>query len=548
MAKTFIENFTDARRVSTPFVAVRTPDPMSTIRSVVKSLDDRAQADKRCVSAKETPLITWDSIHGLKGWNAGTDGECLGAQALTRMVALANQQGQEIALGASVDLAIALSILEFAGEENIIVFAHNPHLIWATDVKVTQAIWNLRELNTANGNLLVLMIGDGVDLPVELQQDVLTLTEPLPTRDELAKIIVDTYAFAAGDETAEGLEALKAGPTPSVIKAASDALIGIPSFPALQSSAMCLNMVTGELDIPELWSRKKEIVSQRQGLSYYNGLLKLADMYGCEAIKLFSKRFMAGRKRPGLILRLDEMEKQFRGHDTDSSGSTGKLLGEFLTWIEDRKVICSLFVGVPGSSKSHAIYCIGGENGLPVINYSVSGMEAKHVGEGNRHMREANRTIESISDGPIWMIATANSLTGLPPELMRRFQKGGIYFFDAPSNEELNGILDLKIKSYGLDAGQARPSAEAMQGWTGSDVENCAAKAELLDIPLVEAAKCVIPLMKSHHEDMDALRRSAHDRFLSASHDGLYQYSEPPTKTTVHTPVVTSHGRKIQAR
>ena len=65
---------------------------------------------------------------------------------------------------------------------------------------------------------------------------------------------------------------------------------------------------------------------------------------------------------------------------------------------------------------------------------------------------------------------------------------------------------------------------------------------------LVEAAKCVIPLMKSHHEDMDALRRSAHDRFLSASHDGLYQYSEPPTKTTVHTPVVTSHGRKIQAR
>ena len=47
MAKAFIENFTDARRVSTPFVAVRTPDPMSTVRNVVKSLDDRAQADKR---------------------------------------------------------------------------------------------------------------------------------------------------------------------------------------------------------------------------------------------------------------------------------------------------------------------------------------------------------------------------------------------------------------------------------------------------------------------------------------------------------------------
>ena len=531
--KSFIENFKDARRVSTPFIAVRTSDPLGTITNVIKSLGDKAA---------ETPLVTWDSIHGLKGWSHDGQTDSLGSKSLTAMVALATQNGADVTLGASVDLPIALSILEFASEENLIVFVHNPHLIWATDVKVIQGIWNLRQLNTANGNMLVLMIGAGDELPTELQQDTLVLVEPLPTRDELAKIVIDTYQFAAVESAA-----CTTSPTAGVIKAACDALIGMPAFPAGQAAAMELDMETGVLDIKALWGRKRDIVSQRQGLTYYNGDLKLIDMYGCDSIKTFSKRFMAGKHSPGLILRVDEMEKQFAGNGTDSSGSTGKLLGEFLTWVEDRKVICSLFLGVPGSSKSHAIYCVGGEYDKPVINYSVSAMEAMHVGEGNRHMREANRTIESISDGSIWLIATANSLRGLPAELLRRFQKGGIYFFDAPTYAEQVGIMKLKIARYGLDSKQEMPSEEMMSGWTGSDVENCAAKADLLGISLMEAAKQIIPLMKSHHEDMDALRRSAHDRFLSASHDGLYQYTEPPTKTVVHVPQVTNADRKIRA-
>src|SRR5208282_3034661 len=164
---------------------------------ITKSLDERAAADKRCSAAKDTPLITWDSIHGLKGWNVGTEGVCLGSQALTRMLALANQGATDegIALGASVDLCIALTILEFAGEENIIVFVHNPQLVWNTDLKVIQGVQNLRDLNTANGNLLVLMIGAGDDIPAELQQDLLTLNQPLPTRDALASIITDTFKF-----------------------------------------------------------------------------------------------------------------------------------------------------------------------------------------------------------------------------------------------------------------------------------------------------------------------------------------------------------------
>lgn len=521
--KSFIERFTDARDVSTPIIAVRTFDPASTIANVRKSLG---------AAAETLPLISWDSMHGLKGLG-GSDNA--GTKAIVSLAQLAG-----VELPTSIELSIALGILEFAGEQDLIVFLHNPHLVWGSDLKVIQGMWNLRDTFTANGNLLVLMIGAGDELPIELQQDVLALDEPLSTRDELAAIIADTYTYALQEKRSWDIS-MK---TPEIVKAGCDALIGVPAFPAGQASAMCLDKLTGVLDIPELWLRKKSIVSQCKGLSYHGGEETLLDAYGCESFKKFGTRYLEGPKAPTLILRVDEIQRQFSGNETDSSGSTGKLMGEFLTWIEDNKVMCTLLLGVPGSSKSWITYCIGGHYKKPIINYNIAAMEDKHVGEGNRHMATANRTLESISDGSskIWLIATANKLTGLPPELISRFQVGGIFFFDAPDAEEREGIMKLKVVKYNLDTTQKFPD---MEGWTGRDIENCARKAEFMGVTLIEAAKLVVPLMKSHHEEMDALRHSAHDRFLSASKEGVYQYTPPPAKTIVHAPTVVN-GRKIR--
>ena len=514
--KNFIEKFADARSVGTPFINARTADPASTIANVGKMLGDELE---------NTPMISWDSIHGLKGLG---EKDCAGSKALLSMAQLAG-----VELGTSVDLPMALGVLEFAGED-VIVFVHNPQLVWSADLKVVQAIWNLRDIFCANGSMLVLLTGAGDILPVELQQDVLVLDEPLPTREELVKIVEDAYTDAA-----ENHDACKVKPHTSVLKAACDALIGLPAFPAGQAAAMELDKDTGKLNIPELWARKKSIISQMPGLTFHQGGETLADMYGCDSFRNFAQRMV---KNVSLILRVDEIQRQFSGSDTDSSGSTGKLMGEFLTWIEEHKVICTLLLGVPGSSKSHSIYCIGGEEDKPIINYDPSAMEDKLVGEGGKHMRNAHRTVESISDGKVWLIATANSLRGLPPELISRFQVGGIFFFDAPDAEERAGILKLKIKKYNLEPSQPTPD---MEGWVGRDIDNCARKAALLSMTLIEAAAYVVPLMKSHSEEIDALRMSAHDRFLSASNSGIYQYSAPPAKIVMHTPIVNA-GRKIR--
>jgi hypothetical protein len=516
--KSFIETFTDARAVSTPLVAVRTFDPASTINAITKSLGDKAHG---------TPLVSWDAIRGLRGLN-----DEAGVPAVAQMCQKADVDPQ-----ATVDLAIALGTLESA-DEDVIAFIQNPQLVWPDDKKVIQALWNLRDGYKANGNMVVLCITPGDTLPNEWQQDVLLLDEPLPTREELATIVIDTFKYAG--QNAEYKACLK-GATPEVVKAACDALIGLPAFPAEQAVAMCLDKKTGKLDNEMLWDRKRTIVSQRPGLTYHAGHETFADMYGVETVKNFGMKLMTGKYSPTIILRMDEIEKQFAGNASDSSGVKGDLLGEFLTWVEDRKVICTLFLGVPGSSKSWASYCIGGNYGKPVLNYSVSAMQDSLVGNSGKNMRNANRTVDAISDGRIWLIATANSLRGLPPELISRFQVGGIFFFDAPDADERNGIMALKTAKYGLDRNQALPE---MEGWTGRDIDGCARKADLLGVSLTEAGSFVVPLMTSHAEQMEELRQSAHGRFLSASKPGVYQYSKPKE---VHTSTVkVTEGRKMR--
>jgi AAA+ superfamily predicted ATPase len=132
--------------------------------------------------------------------------------------------------------------------------------------------------------------------------------------------------------------------------------------------------------------------------------------------------------------------------------------------------------------------------------------------------------VDGVTNPRIWLIASANSLDGLPPELISRFQVGGIYFFDVPDEEEKQGIMKLKIAKYKLDPKQPLPK---MDDWTGRDVNNCAFKAEAMGMSLTEAGQHVVPLLSSHREQMDSLRNYATGRFLSASKPGVYKYSPP---------------------
>ena len=491
----FAQAFHAARRVSTPLIAVRTPDPASAIPLILSTLKD-----------DETPALHWDAVRGLAG---------------------ANEAGQRHAaeiLGELEPAAVSLEAL-FATAEKIaqdsLLFVANAHRFYS-DAAVTQGIWNLRDAYKRRGCMLILLTTLSGCLPEELAQDVLMLDEPLPSCEELSRIVRETVEAAEMSALGE-----------ADMQRAVDALIGLAAFPAEQVVAMSLSKEG--LDTEQLWERKRQIIEQSPGLKIWRGGETFADIGGCENVKTFLRAVLAGSEPPRVVVFLDEIEKAFAGTGTDLSGVKTEMTGTMLTWMQDTEADGLIFIGPPGAAKSAAAKATGNSAGIPTIAFDLGAMQSSLVGGSGERLRAALKVVEAVSQGRALFIATCNSIASLPPELRRRFTLG-TFFFDLPSAAERELIWRIYEKKYGVSG--ERPDDD---GWTGAEIKECCRKAVRLKMPLRQAAQYTVPISKSAAEQVKSLRQQASGKFISASNAGLYRFEETTSTSAA------SASRRIRA-
>jgi hypothetical protein len=491
--QSFVKTFLAARTVSTPLVAVRTPDPASSIRAIsdaVGSVDEKA--------GMVTPLASWDIIRGLVGLNQ--EGKRTVKETLT--------------IGDSQALSMKpTDALEFADafDEDTILFFVNAHRFYE-DPGVAQGIWNLRDPFKGAGKMLVLLTTPGATLPPELSFDVLVLDEPLPSIPDLERIVLDTYAAAELN-----------APGPEIMTRATDALIGLAGFPAEQALAMSLT--PKGLDTAGLWERKRRLIEQTPGLSIWRGKDSFDQIGGADNIKQFLTSVFNGIDPPRVIGFIDEIEKAFAGFGTDSSGVKTDMTGTMLTLMQDLDVDGCLFLGPPGCAKSAVGKAAGNLAGKLTIGFDFSAMQNSEVGKSGERLRAAFNIMKAISEGRMMFIATCNSIGSLPAELRRRF-KLGTFFFDLPTAQERQVIWEIYRRKYGVSG--KLPDDE---GWTGAEIKECCHKAYRLKISLERAASYVVPVAKSAAEQIKTLRMQASGKYISASTPGVYQYDESAGST-----------------
>lgn len=507
----FVKQFKAARHVSTPLIAIRTFDAHSTINLV------RNQCIKK-ENVTKTGMIAWDAVHGLRAI-PGTKGE-------TVLAKLAGADGVQI----TVSFTEALRVLEHAdSSDDVIAFFHNAHL-QMNEAEQKQAVWNLRDDFKANGNMLVLLCSPGATLPEELVNDIFVMDEPLPSAEQLEGIVRECFKSAKVDK-----------PGSETVSKAVDALTGLASFAADQATAMCLDNASGKLDVHELWSRKRQIISQTPGCSVHEGSETLADVAGLESVVSFLKKRMNGKNPPKALLFMDEVEKAFAGTGTDMSGVKTELTGSFCTWFDDGKEGIQ-FVGVPGVSKSALAKALGNEFNIPLIIYDLAGMQSQFIGSSNANLRSAQKMVNAISSGRVLVISTCNSIDSLPPEIRRRLQSLGVFFFDTPTDNEKDAIWNLYRNKYGIDKTEKTPSAK---GWTGAEIKECCRKADILGMTLEESASYIVPVTVSAADRIRNLRLTSSGKFLSASKPGIYYHTETEIASPAKMPV-ESTGRKFR--
>lgn len=466
-----------ARRVGTPLVAIRTADPASAIAQVSMTVNGKKG---------EPPVIAWDFASGLQGHNDS------GKSSLAKVL------GESTAvLGPGDALALAQRLAA-----DTVLFLQNPQRLWEQP-DVVQGIWNLRDVFKAGGQMLVLVTPPGATLPVELQNDVMVIDEPLPSIGDLARQVAETFDSANLPAPDEG-----------TVSKAVDALIGLAAFPAEQVLAMSLSK--NGVDFERLWERKRQAVEQTPGLTVWRGGETFDQIGGCDNIKRFLAAVLHGQEAPRVSVFVDEIEKAFAGSGTDMSGVKTEMTGTMLSWMQDRGADGVIFIGPPGAAKSAVAKAAGATAGIPTVAFDLSAMQSSLVGGSGERLRAALQIVDAMSQGRSLWIATCNSITSLPPELRRRFTLG-TFFFDLPSPEERKAIWDIYLTKWNLSG-----DLPDDDGWTGAEIKECCRKAWRLKLSLQASAEYIVPVSRSAADQIESLRRQASGRFLSAAQPGVF--------------------------
>ena len=223
-----------------------------------------------------------------------------------------------------------------------------------------------------------------------------------------------------------------------------------------------------------------------------------------------------------------------------------------------------LLVGVQGGGKSLAAKAVAGMWQLPLLRLDMGAVYNKFFGESERNVREALQLAGEMSpcvlwvdeiekgiasgdnDGgtsrrvlgtfltwmaerkqPVFLVATANDISRLPPELIRKGRMDEIFFVDLPGpavREEIFRI-HLRLRGQSPDTFDVAALAEDAEGFTGAEIEQAVvaalyaarARDEVLDTAHIEAEiHATVPLSVTMSEKIDALRQWCQSRAVPA--------------------------------
>ena len=293
-----------------------------------------------------------------------------------------------------------------------------------------------------------------------------------------------------------------------------------------------------ESDIPEVNRLKFELMDAEGVLHFEYDTESLANVAGLDNLK----SWLALRRQAFLAAEMPAREDRPRG---------------------------VLLLGVQGGGKSLAARAVAGFWGIPLLRLDFGTLYNKYFGETERNLRNSLRQAELMApcvlwmdeiekgvstsgsdnatskrvlstlltwmaenDEPVFIIATANQIDELPPELMRKGRLDEVFFVDLPDASEREEIFRIHLGKRGLDPARYDLAvlAQAADGFTGAEIEQAIVSArylaqgrggadsdrDLREADLLAAVNRTFPISVLRAESIDALRRWARDRTVPA--------------------------------
>jgi len=459
---------------------------------------------------------TWSSVLGIKKWTGSKLKEV------------------------SPDIVTLPQALDFYlnAEENMIMILEDFHPYSDTgspvNVRYIREMMRPQSYTKPQYKKAIILSSPNKFIPDELSKELPVVEVDLPDRDTLeilAEDVVKEYSK----------ECITNNITPKLLESA----LGLTVMEARLAFAKAIitNRQLTEEEIPLIISEKEQIIKKSGLLEYYHQKENLNSIGGLENLKSWIKK---------------------RGNAyTDEAREFGLATPRGV-----------LLLGVPGCGKSLTAKAIANEWQFPLLRFDLGKVYGGVVGESERNIRYALDVAKTISpcvlwideiekglsgsqssgktDGgtsarvfgtfltwmqekkePVFVVATANDISQLPPELLRKGRFDEIFFVDLPSAKERENIFNIHLKNKKRNAKDLKLDMAQLvketEGFSGAEIEEAVSEAmylaydnkqkDLEQKNLIDCIKTTSPLSKTMSETINNLRKWANERARLASEE-----------------------------
>ena len=381
----------------------------------------------------------------------------------------------------------------------------------------------------------VIITAPEITVPAELTTLVEYFDLPLPDRDRMREIIHDTFTRLSKTYTlklqldAPGVDAMSANLRGLTEEEADRAI----SQALVTRYALCPETITDVLEA------KKQLLRHSGMLEFIEASDNMAAVGGLENLK----HWLAQR----------------RGAWEDSAREFG---------LEPPRGM--IILGVQGCGKSLCARAVAGEWKLPLVKFDTSAVYDKFIGETEKRIRKVFQVAEGLAPcilwidelekvfagsgpdsasadagvssrllasflswmqdrkAPVFVAATCNNVTVLPPELIRKGRFDELFFVDLPNQTERKQIFSIQLTKRkrnpaGFDLDKV---AAAAKGYSGAEIDAAvqgglyaaySEKKPLSTQSLLDALSQTVPLSVTRAEEIATLRGWAETRAVPAS-------------------------------
>ncbi len=388
----------------------------------------------------------------------------------------------------------------------------------------------------------LIVLSPSGEVPPELAGHATVIEWPLPDRAEVAAIL---------DAAIAGLpEGMRADAAPNGTRdAAIDAAVGLSGEEAANCYARSL-VQSRRIDPALVAGEKRRVIARERVLEWYDPIPGGLDAVGgLDALKGW------------LVARRSAFSARARAYGLPAPKG-------------------ALLVGVPGCGKSLTAKAIATAWGMPLLRLDLGALRSKYVGDSESNLRRALRVAEAVSPCVVWLdeiekalqgatsdsadggvsadalgailqwmqdrqgaafvIATANDVSKLPPELLRKGRFDEVWWVDLPTADERRAILAASLRAAKrppLAPDSLSRVAAACDTFTGAEIAALVPDAlfaafadgerEITAEDLIAAARTVVPLARTAKERIEKLREWAASRARPATTPAIVAETSP---------------------